>query len=78
MLECWDDDSVKRPTFAMIVRRLNDLLQLVERTGRQMYVDPSIYASPDEAVHMHTSEITPKHLSVKEEIGRGDKLLKIS
>ena len=27
MLECWDDDNIKRPTFAMIAQRLDDLLQ---------------------------------------------------
>ena len=37
-----------------------------------MYVDPSIYASPDEAVCDFAREIPPKFLTVKEEIGRGN------
>ena len=37
-----------------------------------MYVDPSIYASPDEAVRDFAREIPPKFLTVKEEIGRGN------
>ena len=27
MLECWDDDNIKRPTFAMIAQRIDELLQ---------------------------------------------------
>ena len=40
-------------------------------TGRSMYVDPSIYASADEAVRDFAKEIPPKLLTIKEEIGRG-------
>lgn len=37
-----------------------------------MYVDPSIYASADDAVRDFAKEIPPKMLTIKEEIGRGE------
>ena len=39
--------------------------------GRKMYVDPSIYASPDQAVHDFAQELPPKALRMQQEIGRG-------
>ena len=55
-----------------VIAQYHEVSELAETTGRKMYVDPSIYASADEAVRDFASwEIQPKFLSLKEEIGRG-------
>lgn len=54
------------------IAQYHEVAELAETTGRKMYVDPSIYASADEAVRDFAREIQPKFLSVKEEIGRGE------
>ena len=55
-----------------VIAQYHEVSELAETSGRKMYVDPSIYASPDEAVRDFAREIPPKFLTVKEEIGRGN------
>ena len=57
-----------------MIAQYHEVAELAEATGRKMYVDPSIYASADEAVRDFAREIPPKFLSMKEEIGRGKSL----
>ena len=64
------------PSPTPVIAQYHEVAELAEATGRKMYVDPSIYASADEAVRDFAKEIPPKFLSMKEEIGRG-KLLNI-
>ena len=64
------------PSPTPVIAQYHEVAELAEATGRKMYVDPSIYASADEAVRDFAKEIPPKFLSMKEEIGRG-KLLTI-
>ena len=45
--------------------------ELAQATGRKMYVDPSIYASTDEALRNFSKEIPPKSVRIHEEIARG-------
>ena len=60
------------PPPSPVIAQYHEVAELAETTGRKMYVDPSIYASADEAVRDFAKEIPPKFLSVKEEIGRGN------
>ena len=62
------------PPPSPVIAQYHEVAELAETTGRKMYVDPSIYASADEAVRDFAREIQPKFLSVKEEIGRGKSL----
>ena len=64
------------PSPTPVIAQYHEVSELAEATGRKMYVDPSIYATADEAVRDFAKEIPPKFLSMKEEIGRG-KLLNI-
>ncbi len=42
------------------------------KIGRRMYVDPTTYSSPGEAVKDFTSEIPPKMLRMIDDIGSGE------
>ena len=66
--------SLLFPPPSPVIAQYHEVAELAETTGRKMYVDPSIYASADEAVRDFAREIQPKFLSVKEEIGRGKSL----
>ena len=41
-------------------------------TGRRMYVDPTTYARPEQAVQDFAMEIPPKSIKITEEIGNGE------
>ena len=66
--------SLLFPPPSPVIAQYHEVAELAETTGRKMYVDPSIYASADEAVRDFAREIPPKFLSMKEEIGRGKSL----
>ena len=70
--ECYSSPRCTSLSPPAVIAQHHDVAELAEATGRKMYVDPSIYASADEAVRDFAKEILPKFLSIRKEIGRGN------
>ena len=59
------------PSPSPVIAQSQEPPELAQATGRKMYVDPSIYASADEALQDFSKEIPPKSVRIHEEIARG-------
>ncbi len=61
------------PTHAHTVSHYADENTIaLPKIGRRMYVDPTTYNSPDDAVKDFATEIPPKMLRLIEDIGSGE------